>query len=60
MEVKYDLTDPYQIAKYIKEAKKSTPVKLYMQGDISKCSSDSLEIYGNGDFHIILVKVIEF
>lgn len=53
MEVKYDLTDPYQIAKYIKEAKKSTPVKLYMQGDISKCSSDSLEIYGNGDFHII-------
>ncbi|MCI1944492.1 2,3,4,5-tetrahydropyridine-2,6-dicarboxylate N-acetyltransferase [Clostridium luticellarii] len=53
MESKYDLTDPYQIAKYIKEAKKSTPVKLYVQGNISEYSSEGVEIYGSGDFHII-------
>ncbi|MHC6180782.1 2,3,4,5-tetrahydropyridine-2,6-dicarboxylate N-acetyltransferase [Clostridium sp. JNZ X4-2] len=53
MESKYDLTDPYQIAKYIKEAKKSTPVKVYIQGDISKCSLGNIEDYSNGNFHIL-------
>ncbi|MCJ7688155.1 MAG: 2,3,4,5-tetrahydropyridine-2,6-dicarboxylate N-acetyltransferase, partial [Clostridiaceae bacterium] len=28
----YDLTDPYEIARYIKEAKKATPLKLYIDG----------------------------
>lgn len=53
MELKYDLTDPYQIAKYIKEAKKSTPIKLYIQGNISKCNLNDMEIYGSDNFHII-------
>ena len=26
----YDMTNPYEIAKYIKEAKKATPVKVYV------------------------------
>ena len=28
----YDMTNPYEIAKYIKEAKKATPVKVYVKG----------------------------
>lgn len=53
METKYDLTDPYQIARYIKEAKKSTPVKVYLQGDISSCNLKDIEYYGNDNFYIL-------
>ena len=49
----YDLTDPYEIARYIKEAKKSTPVKVYVDGDLSDCSSESIEIYGTQNFYVI-------
>ena len=34
----YDMTNPYEIAKYIKEAKKATPVKVYVKGDLSGAS----------------------
>ena len=27
-------SDPYQLAKYIKEANKQTPVKVYLNGDL--------------------------
>ena len=36
----YDLTDPYEIARYIKEAKKATPIKLYVDGDLSSVNSE--------------------
>ena len=29
------LTDAYEIARFIKEAKKTTPVKLYVKGDLN-------------------------
>lgn len=48
-----DLTDPYKIAKYIKEAKKSTPVKVYVKGDLSKTSHENIKIFGSNDFWII-------
>ena len=53
MEAKYDLTDPYQIAKYIKEAKKSTPIKVYLKGDISNCNLGTIENYNSGDFYVL-------
>ena len=31
------MTNPYEIARYIKEAKKSTPVKVYVDGDLAGC-----------------------
>lgn len=49
----YDLTDPYEIARYIKEAKKSTPVKVYVDGDLTGCSAESIEIYGSQNFYVI-------
>lgn len=30
----YDLTNPYEIPRYIKESKKSTPVKVYIDGNL--------------------------
>jgi 2,3,4,5-tetrahydropyridine-2-carboxylate N-succinyltransferase len=49
----YNLTDPYEIARYIKEAKKSTPVKVYVKGDLADCANENIEIYGSNDFFIL-------
>ncbi|AKN32633.1 2,3,4,5-tetrahydropyridine-2,6-carboxylate N-succinyltransferase [Clostridium carboxidivorans P7] len=49
----YDLTNPYEIARYIKEAKKSTPVKVYVDGNIENCSLGNIEDYGNSGFHVL-------
>ncbi len=48
-----DLTDPYEIAKFIKNTQKSTPVKAYINGDLSSTSIENLEFYGNNNFYII-------
>lgn len=53
MEENYDLTNPYEIARYIKESKKSTPVKVYLKGDLSGCDLGNMEDYSGSDFHII-------
>lgn len=49
----YDFTDPYEIARFIKESKKTTPVKVYVNGDLSKCDFGSIEVYGNDNFYIL-------
>lgn len=49
----YDLTNPYEIARYIKEAKKSTPVKIYVNGDLSNCNFNKIEAYGEGKFFVL-------
>lgn len=36
----YDLTNPYEIAKFIKNSTKTTPVKAYIKGAITENSSD--------------------
>jgi len=43
---KYDFTDPYQIAQYIKDVKKTTPVKLYIKGNLSEQDLTGYEYYG--------------
>lgn len=49
----YNLTDPYEIARYIKEAKKSTPVKVYIDGDLKDCSFHDINAYGSGSLWIL-------
>jgi 2,3,4,5-tetrahydropyridine-2,6-dicarboxylate N-succinyltransferase len=49
----YDLTNPYEIARYIKEAKKSTPVKIYVSGDLTNCNFNKIEAYGEGKFFVL-------
>lgn len=43
----YNLTDPYEIARFIKEAKKSTPVKVYVKGEFTEADFGSIEWYGS-------------
>lgn len=49
----YDLTSPYEIARYIKDAKKTTPVKAYVIGEIGEIIFDGVEIFGNDSFYIL-------
>jgi 2,3,4,5-tetrahydropyridine-2,6-dicarboxylate N-acetyltransferase len=49
----YDLTDPYEIARYIKEAKKTTPVKAYIDGDITGADYGSIDVYGGNGFWVL-------
>ena len=49
----YNLTDPYEIARFIKESKKTTPVKVYVNGELSDTSLDKVENYGNNNFYIL-------
>lgn len=42
-----DLTNPYEIAKFIKEAKKSTPVKLYIKGQLNKIDFKNCKVFGD-------------
>ncbi|MEQ8156011.1 MAG: 2,3,4,5-tetrahydropyridine-2,6-dicarboxylate N-acetyltransferase [Clostridiaceae bacterium] len=49
----YNFTDPYEIARFIKEAKKSTPVKVYINGDLSGCDFGNIEWYGTDNFYVL-------
>jgi len=49
-----ELTDPYEIAAYIKNAKKSTPVKVYIDGDLNGIEYEEIEIYGSGNLWIMI------
>lgn len=41
------LNDPYEIAKFIKNAKKKTPVKIYLKGNLSSIDFSSLKFFGD-------------
>lgn len=52
----FDLTNPYDIAKYIKAVEKTTPVKAYVNGDLTVSDLDGLEYYGNPNSCIIFAE----
>lgn len=54
MNTLFDLTDPYEIAKYIKDAKKQTPVKVYIQGNLEGVSAEHVQVFGQGNFWILI------
>ena len=41
------LTDPYEIAKYIKNATKKTPVKLYLKGKLADIDFSAFKYFGD-------------
>ena len=52
----FNLTDPYEIARYIKNTKKTTFSKIYIDGhleDAKSTVSDSLKLFGDGSFWIL-------
>ncbi|WZL74467.1 2,3,4,5-tetrahydropyridine-2,6-dicarboxylate N-acetyltransferase [Clostridiaceae bacterium 35-E11] len=48
-----DLTDPYAIARFIKEAKKSTPVKVYITGNLQNAPTNKIKKFGHESFWIL-------
>lgn len=53
----YDFTDPYQIAQYIKDVKKSTPVKLYVAGKLTEEDLTGYEYYGLPSSCVIFTQI---
>lgn len=51
--MQYDLTNPYEIARYIKEAKKTTPLKLYVDGDLKDCDFGNIDCFGDNNFYVL-------
>lgn len=51
--MEYNLADPYEIARYIKDAKKSTPVRVYINGNLSGCDFGEIEAFGENNFYIL-------
>ena len=50
----YDLKDPYEIARYIKEAEKQTTAKAYISGDLSSIEFKHVKKFGAGSFWILI------
>lgn len=48
----YNLTDPYEIARFIKEAEKSTPVKAYVKGTLPELPG--IQVYRGLDSCILI------
>lgn len=49
----YNLTDPYEIARFIKESEKSTPLKAYINGTLTAESLNTVQAFGSDNFYII-------
>lgn len=45
----YDMTNPYEIAKFIKDSTKSTPVKVYLQGTLTNITVDGIKFFGQNN-----------
>lgn len=54
-----NLTDPYEIARYIKEAKKSTPVKVYVKGELDGTEFSNCRVFGEGHSFIVFGEYTE-
>lgn len=50
----YDLSDPFEIARYIKDSKKLNPVKVFINGDLSYADFKDTEWYGSNGFYILI------
>ena len=50
----YDLTDPYEIARYIKEAEKQTTAKAYVNGDFADAEFKNVKKFGQGGSWILI------
>ena len=53
------LTDPYEIAKFIKNAVKQTPVKAYINGNLSGIDYGLAKAFGTDQFATVIGDVVE-
>ena len=52
--------DSYKIIKTISEAKKKTPAKIYLQGELNKIDFGELDFYGSSVSGILFCEYPEF
>ncbi|MBN2279948.1 MAG: 2,3,4,5-tetrahydropyridine-2,6-dicarboxylate N-acetyltransferase [Candidatus Marinimicrobia bacterium] len=52
--------DSYEIIKYIADAKKTTPVKVYLKGDLTQVDFKNLDYYGNETAGVLFCEYAEF
>ena len=48
------MTDPYEIAKFIKDSTKKTPVKVYLKGTLGDLSKESVKVFGSDNNYILI------
>lgn len=53
-----NLTDAYAIARFIKEAQKVTPVKLYLKGDLDTIDFTGLKVFGEGSSRTVFGEIV--
>ncbi len=49
----YDFTDPYDLARFLKDSEKKTPVKMYIRGSIGQKEMEECEYYGSGGSYTV-------
>lgn len=49
----YNFNDPYELARYIKESNKTTPLKVYINGFLDEITDKNIEWYGCNNFYIL-------
>ena len=49
-----NLNDAYELAKYIKDAEKQTPVKVYISGDLNIEKNDNYKVFGNNGSYTLI------
>lgn len=47
-------TDPYELAKFIKNATKKTPVKAYISGDLADVKAEGIQLFGADHFYFAI------
>ncbi len=53
MSSNFDMTNPYEIAAFIKQSEKKTPVKAYIDGKLGNINDEKLKIFGSDSFWIV-------
>lgn len=51
--MKHNFESPYDLADFIKNLPKSTPVKTYISGNLKRVNFNNIEWYGNKNFYIL-------
>lgn len=51
--INIEFTNPYVLAKYIKDSKKKTPVKLYIKGNIENIEFTDCKVFNSENFKIV-------
>ena len=54
-----NLTDAHAISRFIKEAKKTTPIRLYLKGELEKIDLSSYRYFGNQESGIIFADIAD-